>query len=94
MNENNNRNYLKWREEMTRRGEVSRGIRFVVFVVSTAILVVLVMLGIRAAAPAFCAYQDRVQAELDAEDAGLRAAYDEAALYELERDLDREGDGL
>lgn len=91
MNETH-RNYLKFREEMTRRGEVARGLRFVVFVVSTAILAVLVILGIRAAAPAFCAYQDRVQAELDAEFEGLQSAYDAEALAELERELDREGD--
>lgn len=89
----NNRNYLAWREEMCRRGEVSRGLRFAVFVVWVAVLVALAWLGVCAAAPAFMEYQARVQEELDAEQEGLQAAYDAEALAELERELDnRKGD--
>lgn len=88
MNENN-RNYLAWREEMSRRGEVSRGLRFAVFVVSVAVLVALAWLGVCAAAPVVLRWEAQEQERLQAEYEGLQDAYDEELLREIERSAGR-----
>lgn len=92
MNENN-RNYLAWREEMNRRGEVARRLRFALFVLSTVAVAAVVWLGLCHAAPVVLRWEAQEQERLDAEFEGLQSAYDAEALAELERELDnREGD--
>lgn len=84
MNENN-RNYLKWREEMSREGDVAYRLRFALFVLSTAAVAAVVWLGLCHAAPVVLRYEAQVQAEMDAEADGLQAAYDAEMLREIER---------
>lgn len=72
----NNRNYLKWREEMSREGDVARGLRFAVFALSTALVAVLVWIGLCHAVPVVLRYEAQEQERLQAEYAGLQDAYD------------------
>ena len=67
-------------------------LRFAVFVLWVLLMAALVWWGARLAAPAVLEFQENEQERLEAEDAGLRAAYDAEALYGLERELDMKGD--
>ena len=60
-------------------------LRFAVFVLWVLLMAALVWWGVRLAAPAVLEFQENEQERLEAEDAGLRAAYDAEALYGLER---------
>lgn len=84
MNENN-RNYLAWCEDMRRRGDVARGLRFAVFALSTALVAVLAWIGLCHAVPVVLRYEAQEQERLQAEYEGLQDAYDAELLREIER---------
>lgn len=81
----NNRNYLKWREEMSREGDVARGLRFAVFALSTALVAVLAWIGLCHAVPVVLRFEAQEQERLQAEYEGLQDAYDAELLREIER---------
>ena len=83
------RNYLKFREEMTRRGEVARRLRFALFVLSTAAVAAVVWLGLCHAAPVVLRWEAQEQERLQAEYEGLQDAYDAELLREIERSAGR-----
>lgn len=94
MNEKNNRNYLAWREEMSRRGDVAYRLRFALFVLSTAAVAAVVWLGICHAAPTVMRCIVDEGSRWDAEQEGLQEAYDAEAFDGLMRAAEqlREGD--
>lgn len=75
MNENN-RNYLAWCEEMRRRDRVAYGLRFALFALSTALVAVLVWIGLCHAVPVVLRFEAQEQERLQAEYEGLQDAYD------------------
>ena len=93
MKQGYNENWLAFQEMCYRKSVVSYRLRMGVFVGSLALVLLLVWLACCWAAPAVLRHEARVQAGLDAEQAGLEAAYDAEALYELERSTMEEGDG-
>ena len=93
MKQGYNDNWLAFQEMCYRKSVVAYWLRFAVFSGSVMLVALLVWLCFCWAAPAVLRHEARVQAGLDAEQAGLEAAYDAEALYELERSTMEEGDG-
>lgn len=84
MNETH-KNYLKWREEMSRRGDVAYRLRFALFVLSTAAVAAVVWLGLCHAAPTVMRCIVDEGSLWDAEHEGLQEAYDAEAFNGLMR---------
>lgn len=84
MNENN-RNYLAWCEEMRRRDRVAYGLRFALFALSTALVAVLVWIGLCHAVPVVLRFEAQEQERLQDAYEGLQDAYDAELLREIER---------
>ena len=76
--ENKGRNYLAFREELSKRGEVARGLRSLLALGCLVLLVLVLWFGLRAAAaalPAWVEAQEREQQMMQDEYDALEAAY-------------------
>lgn len=80
----NYKNYIAWQEEVSRRAEVARRLRFALFVGSMAVVAAAVWAAVAYGLPALA------QAGTDdaLPDDGLWEAYHAEAVYCLERELD------
>ncbi len=81
----NYKNYIAWQEEVRRRGEVARRLRFALFVLSTVAVAAVVWIGLCHAAPAVLRYEAQEQERLDAEFEAQMDAADAELLREIER---------
>lgn len=72
----NYKNYIAWQEEVSRRAEVARRLRFAVFVLSMAVVAAAVWAAVTYGGEAVLRYEAREQERLQAEYEGLQDAYD------------------
>lgn len=83
----NYKNYIAWQEEVRRRAEVARRLRFALFVGSMALVAAAVWAAVTYGGEAVLRYEAQEQERLQAEYEGLQDGYDAALLNEIERGL-------
>lgn len=83
----NYKNYIAWQEEVSRRAEVARRLRFAVFVLSMAVVAAAVWAAVTYGGEAVLRYEAREQARMQDEVDALQDGYDAALLNEIERGL-------
>lgn len=83
----NYKNYIAWQEEVSRRAEVARRLRFAVFVLSMAVVAAAVWAAVTYGGEAVLRYEAQEQARMQDEADALQDGYDSAPLNEIERGL-------